>query len=75
MWWRLRLRNVPHLRDVTTMLGLLSQMGVDVVVDERLGVELDASLGQRRQLGHASVSHAKVILGGDDVHVGLVQIL
>jgi UDP-N-acetylglucosamine 1-carboxyvinyltransferase len=39
----LRLTNVPHLRDVTTMLGLLSQMGVDVVVDERMGVALDAS--------------------------------
>jgi len=39
----LRLGNVPHLRDVTTMLGLLSQMGVDVVVDERMGVALDAA--------------------------------
>jgi UDP-N-acetylglucosamine 1-carboxyvinyltransferase len=39
----LRLTNVPHLRDVTTMLGLLSQMGVDVVVDERMGVALDAA--------------------------------
>jgi UDP-N-acetylglucosamine 1-carboxyvinyltransferase len=39
----LRLTNVPHLRDVTTMLGLLSQMGVDVMVDERMGVALDAS--------------------------------
>ena len=32
--------NVPHLRDVTTMLNLLSQMGVGVSVDERMGVEL-----------------------------------
>jgi len=32
--------NVPHLRDVTTMLNLLAQMGVRVSVDERLGVEL-----------------------------------
>jgi len=36
----LRLANVPHLRDVTTMLGLLSQMGVDVNVEETLCVEL-----------------------------------
>ena len=33
-------RNVPHLRDVTTMLALLGQMGVAVSLDERLGVEL-----------------------------------
>jgi len=42
----LRLGNVPHLRDVTTMLGLLSQMGVEVNVDETMCVELcGASLG------------------------------
>jgi UDP-N-acetylglucosamine 1-carboxyvinyltransferase len=38
----LRLSNVPHLRDVTTMLGLLTRMGVEVNVDDRLGVELNA---------------------------------
>ncbi len=38
----LHVANVPHLRDVTTMLGLLAQMGVRVSVDDRLGVELDA---------------------------------
>jgi len=39
----LRLANVPHLRDVTTMLGLLTRMGVEVSVDEKLGIELDAA--------------------------------
>ncbi len=34
--------NVPHLRDVTTMLNLLAQMGVAVSMDEKLGVELAA---------------------------------
>jgi UDP-N-acetylglucosamine 1-carboxyvinyltransferase len=35
-------RNVPHLRDVTTMLTLLGQMGVSISLDEKLGVELQA---------------------------------
>jgi len=35
--------NVPHLRDVTTMLTLLGQLGVTISVDERLGVELSAT--------------------------------
>ena len=35
--------NVPHLRDVTTMLNLLGQMGVAISVDEKLGVELCAA--------------------------------
>jgi len=38
----LRLSNVPHLRDVTTMLSLLTRMGVEVSVDDKLGVELCA---------------------------------
>ncbi|HET9701880.1 MAG TPA: UDP-N-acetylglucosamine 1-carboxyvinyltransferase [Burkholderiales bacterium] len=38
----LRLENVPHLRDVTTMLTLLGQMGVGVTVDEGRAVELSA---------------------------------
>jgi UDP-N-acetylglucosamine 1-carboxyvinyltransferase len=33
--------NVPHLFDVTTMIRLLGQMGVEVVVDERMNVEVD----------------------------------
>lgn len=33
--------NVPHLQDVTTMIGLLGRMGVGVTVDERMRVEVD----------------------------------
>ncbi|MEJ2602286.1 MAG: UDP-N-acetylglucosamine 1-carboxyvinyltransferase [Gammaproteobacteria bacterium] len=35
--------NVPHLRDVITTISLLQRMGVEVTVDDRLGVEVDAS--------------------------------
>ncbi|TSA17785.1 MAG: UDP-N-acetylglucosamine 1-carboxyvinyltransferase [Betaproteobacteria bacterium] len=38
----LRLANVPHLRDVTTLLSLLGGMGVAVSLDAKLGLELDA---------------------------------
>lgn len=38
----LRVGNVPHLRDVTTMLSLLGQMGMAIAVDEKLGIELRA---------------------------------
>jgi UDP-N-acetylglucosamine 1-carboxyvinyltransferase len=38
----LRLTNVPHLRDVTTLLKLLGGMGVAVSLDDKLGLELDA---------------------------------
>ncbi|WP_417224743.1 UDP-N-acetylglucosamine 1-carboxyvinyltransferase [Amphritea sp.] len=35
--------NLPHLHDITTMLELLRQMGVDLTVDEKLNVEIDAT--------------------------------
>ena len=44
----LRVQNLPHLRDVTTMLTLLGQMGVEVSLDEKLGVSLDATSIENR---------------------------
>ena len=39
----LHVDNVPHLRDVSTMLNLLMQMGVTTMLDEKGGVELRAA--------------------------------
>ena len=36
------IRNVPHLHDVTTTMELLGHMGVDLVVDEKMDIEVDA---------------------------------
>lgn len=35
--------NVPHLHDVTTMIELLGSLGADVVVDEKMRVEVTAA--------------------------------
>jgi UDP-N-acetylglucosamine 1-carboxyvinyltransferase len=40
---KVTISNVPHLKDVTTMLSLLQMMGVRVTVDDKVGVEIDAS--------------------------------
>ena len=40
----LRIENVPHLRDVTTTLNLLAQMGVGVSLHEKMTVELSAQV-------------------------------
>lgn len=37
------LSNIPHLRDVTTTIQLLATMGVEVLFDELLNIEIDAS--------------------------------
>jgi UDP-N-acetylglucosamine 1-carboxyvinyltransferase len=34
--------NVPHLHDVTTTLELLGRMGVELIVDERMNITIDA---------------------------------
>jgi UDP-N-acetylglucosamine 1-carboxyvinyltransferase len=36
-------RNLPHLHDITTMIALLRSMGVELIIDEKLGVEVHAS--------------------------------
>jgi UDP-N-acetylglucosamine 1-carboxyvinyltransferase len=35
--------NIPHLHDITTTLELLGQMGVGLMVDEKMNIEVDCS--------------------------------
>ncbi|MCP5158604.1 MAG: UDP-N-acetylglucosamine 1-carboxyvinyltransferase [Gammaproteobacteria bacterium] len=35
------IRNVPHLQDVTTTMELLGRMGVDLVVNEKMNIQVD----------------------------------
>jgi len=37
------IENVPHLHDVTTTVELLGCMGVQVIIDEKLSIEVDCS--------------------------------
>lgn len=37
------LTNVPHLRDVTTMMELIAQLGGRLMVDEKMSIQLDVS--------------------------------
>lgn len=35
--------NVPHLKDVTTMMELLGQLGAQLTIDEKMNVQIDSS--------------------------------
>jgi len=35
--------NLPHLHDVTTMIELMGRMGVELMIDEKMSVEINAS--------------------------------
>ncbi len=37
------LSNVPHLKDATTMMELLGQLGAHLIIDEKMNVQIDAS--------------------------------
>lgn len=38
----IQISNIPHLQDVTTIVSLLSQMGVRITLDERSNIEVNA---------------------------------
>jgi len=40
---RVRIGNIPHLRDITTTIELLGPMGIEVTVHEGMQIEIDAS--------------------------------
>ena len=40
---KLKIRNIPHLNDITTMIELLSSMGAEMTVDENMDLEIDSS--------------------------------
>ncbi|MDX1626031.1 MAG: UDP-N-acetylglucosamine 1-carboxyvinyltransferase [Wenzhouxiangellaceae bacterium] len=44
-----RLKNVPHLKDVTTTIELLAQMGADVGLADHWAIELDTSGVDRQE--------------------------
>ena len=37
------IRNVPHLHDVTTTIGLLARMGSELTIDEHMNLEVDST--------------------------------
>ena len=47
--------NVPHLRDVTTTMSLLGQMGASLTVDERMNIEVDPDTINSYQAPYALV--------------------
>jgi UDP-N-acetylglucosamine 1-carboxyvinyltransferase len=58
--------NVPHLHDVTTMIELLGCLGADVVVDEKLRVEVTAANLRSRRAPYELVKTMRasfVVLG------------
>ena len=69
--------NVPHLRDITTMIELLGSLGVEVVIDEKMNVEIHANTIKRFRAPYELVrtmSASFNVLGHMLAHYGQAEV-
>ena len=69
--------NVPHLRDITTMIELLVSLGVEVVVDEKMNIEIHANTIKRFTAPYDLVRQMRasfLVLGPMLAHYGRAEV-
>jgi len=69
--------NVPHLRDITTMIELLGSLGVEVVIDEKMNVEIHANTIKRFRAPYELVKTMRasfLVLGPMLAHYGQAEV-
>jgi UDP-N-acetylglucosamine 1-carboxyvinyltransferase len=69
--------NVPHLRDITTMIELLGSLGVEVVIDEKMNIEIHANTIKRFTAPYDLVSTMRAsfsVLGPMLAHYGRAEV-
>lgn len=72
-----RLSNVPHLRDITTMIELLGSLGVEVVIDEKMAIEIHANTIKRFRAPYDLVRQMRasfLVLGPMLAHYGQAEV-
>ena len=69
--------NLPHLQDVTTLIELLGRMGVQLVIDDRMNVEVDANTIERFHAPYELVKTMRasiLVLGPLLAHFGEAEV-
>jgi|TARA_B100002003_G_C14152073_1_gene554134 UDP-N-acetylglucosamine 1-carboxyvinyltransferase len=69
--------NVPHLRDITTMIELLGSLGVEVVINEKMDVEIHANTIKRFRAPYELVKTMRAsfnVLGPMLAHYGQAEV-
>ncbi len=69
--------NIPHLQDVTTMMSLLGQMGVQLIMNEKMDVEIDPTTIQQFEAPYELVKTMRasiLVLGPLLAHFGEAQV-
>ncbi len=69
--------NLPHLQDVTTLIELLGRMGVQLVIDDRMNVEVNANTIEQLQAPYELVKTMRasiLVLGPLLAHFGEAEV-
>jgi UDP-N-acetylglucosamine 1-carboxyvinyltransferase len=72
-----KISNLPHLYDITTMLELLGSMGIEPMLDETLTVEVNASTVRKLSAPYALVKTMRasiLVLGPMLAHFGEAEV-
>ena len=69
----LKVGNLPHLNDVTTMLELLGSMGVDVMLSDEMEVQVDTSNIQNLNARYELVKNNESIDSCSGTSIGKVS--
>ncbi|HBJ28185.1 UDP-N-acetylglucosamine 1-carboxyvinyltransferase [Cobetia sp.] len=72
-----KISNLPHLYDITTMLELLGSMGIEPMLDETLTVEVNASTVSKLSAPYALVKTMRasiLVLGPMLAHFGQAEV-
>ncbi|AUM14065.1 UDP-N-acetylglucosamine 1-carboxyvinyltransferase [Ketobacter alkanivorans] len=70
---KMKVCNLPHLQDITTMIELLGQMGVELIIDDKLNVEVEANTIKQLDAPYALVKTMRasiLVLGPMLAHFG-----
>lgn len=69
--------NVPHLRDITTMIEILGSLGIEVVIDEKMNIEIHANTIKRFRAPYELVKTMRasfLVLGPMLAHYGQAEV-
>ncbi|MEX0943136.1 MAG: UDP-N-acetylglucosamine 1-carboxyvinyltransferase [Pseudomonadales bacterium] len=69
--------NVPHLRDITTMIEILGSLGIEVVIDEKMSIEIHANTIKRFRAPYELVKTMRasfLVLGPMLAHYGQAEV-
>ncbi len=73
----MKVENLPHLQDITTMIELLGRMGIELIIDDKLGIEVHANTIKELRAPYELVKTMRasiLVLGPMLAHFGRAEV-